>query len=241
MSVVKSIADIQSEAEAALASLANVPLGMLPPCLEGLRHFAPPAGFGPAVSLRSSSDRQIKRNADAANWDPKTGVVEIRFAPSASSNAASEVTAGAGSNATGQSIINPANVGCDDSVGGAVSPEVSELVMALDAAEREPRFREFVGIKQFRDLYLPGRGLVWAVEPAERHRVLALAIEQDLILKGSVVNPRFPAYPTTSVRVNRNHLLVQQLLHRQTAERSTFTPISMSGEPLSQTVLADRR
>jgi hypothetical protein len=82
---------------------------------------------------------------------------------------------------------------------------------------------------------------MWAIDPNTRHAVLSGAIDQGLVLRNSVPNPKDPSFPTTSVRINREHPDVKRILTASVAERATFKPVPMPGATLSSTVLAERR
>jgi hypothetical protein len=216
----KTVGDIQSEFEAALTRLAS---SELPPGVEALKALMPPQGMAIRVSLRKSdSHRQIRRSADVSNWNPATceAVISFELADQLSDDSEVWMTSG--------------------HVAQASDP-LADVVKTLDSAEREPQFREFVGIKLFRDKYLVARGFAWAVDPADRHTVLSKAIAQGLVLKNSVPNPKEPSFPTTSIRVHREHPEVKQILAASVAERSKFKPIVLPGVSLSSTVLAERR
>lgn len=218
----KSIGDVQADIEAAFARLFA---SELPPELEALRVLCPPQGMTVSVALRrkegDSQRSKIRRDANAAYWNPATCEAVIRCQP------AEQLNTIAGSSELSQA--------------GQVKDAISDLVKTLDAAERDPRFREFVGIKSFRDRYLVAQGFAWASDPGQRHSVLSEAIDQGLVLRSSVPNPKAPNFPTTSIRINREHPEVKQILTESVDERATFRPIVLPGAPLSTTVLAERR
>ena len=213
----KTIGELQAELEAVLARIADV---QLPHGMEPLKTFIPPRGMTVRVSLRKrESERRIKRTADASRWNPATCEVVIAYELDDDADESD-------SSASARAV--------------ASDPTV-DLVKALDAAERNPRFREFVGIKSFRDKYLVAQNYVWALDSNTRHSILHGAIDRSLVLKNSVPNPKDPSFPTTSVRLNREHPEVKRILAASAAERATFKPVVMPGIALSTTVLAERR
>ena len=215
----KTVGEVQAEFEAVLSRIGDIqlPLGM-----EPLKTFVPPRGMTAHVSLRNrESGRKIKRTADASRWNPATCEVVIAY----ELDEDSEESGGSASDSTRVVNAEPAVV----------------LIKALDAAERDPRFREFVGIKSFRDKYLVEQGYVWALDANKRHTILSGAIDRGLVLRNSVPNPKDPSFPTTSIRLNREHPEVKEILVASAAERATFKPILMAGTALSSTVLAERR
>ncbi len=216
----KTIGEVQAEFEAVFARLSEV---QLPSGMEALKAFVPPRGMAVRVSLRKAdTHRQIRRNADASYWNPASCEVVIYFESDDEFEEDSNVPA----------RIAPVTKTNDPLV---------DLVKTLDSAERDPRFREFVGIKSFRDRYLVARGYAWAVDSNTRHTVLSQAIDQGLLLRNSVPNPKDPSFPTTSIHINREHPEVKRILAESAAERSIFKPIVMPGAALSSTVLAERR
>jgi hypothetical protein len=211
----KSIAQLQSEIASALAQL---PQAQLPPELAPLKHLAP-SGMSPRVSF-TRKNRKIRSDADASNFAPAdcAAVLTYEAQPDA---AVSASAAKARAN-------------------GASDP-LADIVFALSDAERDPRFRQFVALKTFRDQFLPERPWTWAQTPEGRDRALRQAIEQRLILKRQVPNPRSPEFPTTAISLNREHPQVSAVLAATQRERSPFHPVRIRGEELSATVIAERR
>jgi hypothetical protein len=215
----KTIGEVQAEFEAVLARIAEI---QLPFGMEPLKTFVPPRGMTARVSLRNrESGRKIKRTADASRWNPATCEVVIAY----ELDEDCEESGGSASDGTRPVNVDP----------------VVELLKALDAAERDARFREFVGIKSFRDKYLVDQGYAWALDANKRHTILSGAIDRGLVLRSSVPNPKDPSFPTTSVRVNREHPEVRAILAASSSERATFKPILIAGPALSSSVLAERR
>ena len=211
----KTIGELQAEIEAALSRVHSC---SLPPELQALKLLVPP-GTLPRVSLLYPRQdckrgyRRIRRNADWTYWTPENCVAEVSYE------------------------MEPADaVERPDSQ----SP-LDDFLTALCDAEREPRFREFVGIKPFRDHYLTGRGYDWAESAQARHQVLSQAINEGWVLTGKVPNPKSPENPTTTIRLNRHHQVVVEALKRTHQERSPFRPVPIRGESLSATILAERR
>jgi hypothetical protein len=119
---------------------------------------------------------------------------------------------------------------------------MQQIVLALASAERDGRwFKSFVALTTFRDKYLPSQGLEWAQAQGERQSILAHAIEQGLIHTSRVANPKSPDHPVTAIRLNRMNTTVQQALNSAYAQHSPFAPVPIRGEPLSDTVIRERR
>jgi hypothetical protein len=172
--------------------------------------------MAPRVSLRyAENNRQIKRTADSSYFNPQNCVVVLSF----------------------ESVEEIPTKSAD----GTPDGELSEIVLSLRSAEKNPKFREFVALKLFRDQFLSDTSYRWAQTPEGRDRVLRSAIEQGLILRHQVPNPKSPEHPVTAIRVNNAHPTVEALLKATQAERSPFRPVPIRGDELSATVIAERR
>jgi len=181
-----------------------------------------PPGMAARVSIRNVKDnRKVRWDADASRFNPASCEVVISFERVERQGDSSSLPAPAAHS--------------------AANGPLADLLRALDAAERDQRFREFIGIKTFRDRYLVARGFAWASDPASRHAVLSKATNEGIVLRSSVPNPRDPSFPTTSIRVNREHPEAKRILAESAAERSPFRPIVLPGAELSASILAERR
>ena len=78
---------------------------------------------------------------------------------------------------------------------------VKELCAALAEAERGGH--AFIALKWFRDSFLPRKAFRWNQHPDTRQTVLAEAIQRGLVMTSKIANPKTPAYPTTTIRLNR--------------------------------------
>jgi hypothetical protein len=111
------------------------------------------------------------------------------------------------------------------------------IVLELDRAESDPR-RSFVAWKWFRDKYLPSRGLIAA--EADIQADLDSLVRAGWIVTDRVPNPTNPAFPTATIRLDRKHPQVRAILD-SVGPRARFQPIDLPGEPLSKTVMDERR
>jgi hypothetical protein len=118
------------------------------------------------------------------------------------------------------------------------TPE-AELLKALDRTESTPGWN-FVSLKKFRDEILPAENIPSIRTDAERQSVIRSAIEKRLILTKPIPNPKSPQFPVTSIRVNRLLPEVQLILGTAKVDMD-FHPIHIKGEPLSATILRERR
>jgi hypothetical protein len=190
------------------------------------------------VSLRrgnAKDSRQVKQNAPARSWLPDSGLVAIMYRPSTpEEDQAAESTV----EDVQDSLAKPAETATKPAE--TASDPVQDIVMALARAEKDPQLG-FVSLKWFRDTYLPQQGYPWAAIPDERQRVLVNAIDRNWILTSRVANPKNPQFPVTAIKVNRPLSEVHSILEQEPGPRSGFNPVAMRGEPLSQTVLRERR
>jgi hypothetical protein len=177
------------------------------------------------VSLLDAKGRKKRSDASAGNWSPEAGRIEIRFepAPEGQKNVTPEVSRGSELNSSSNSLE-------------------TRLLRALDRVESTPGW-SFVSLKKFRDEVLPTEPFApGAFQPTDVHwqEAIRAAIEKRLILIGKVPNPRSPQFPVTSIRLNRLMPEVQTVLGLP-KKNLDFHPIHIKGEPLSATILRERR
>ena len=152
-----------------------------------------------------------------------TGTISVRFVKEAPAATLTKTAANAEPKA-------------DESI---LSQPLTEAIRALDVAERRV---SFVAIKWFRDQVLPSAGVSWAATPYAGQEVIKDAIDRGLFLTSRVPNPKTPAFPTTAIRLNRQLPEVQKILGTSpTSAARTFQPVEIAGEPLSATVVRERR
>ncbi len=113
------------------------------------------------------------------------------------------------------------------------------MIRSLDRAEKRPGY-PFVSLKWFRDQALPAEGWDWTGSDETRQNVLRIAIEKRLILTSKVPNPKSPQFPVTAIRLNRLMPEVAGVLGEK-SEDWDFHPVEIRGEPLSATILRERR
>lgn len=223
-----TIPEIEFELQRALGSLREIDeRGELPRALRPLLELAPPVGASVHVSLRDrESGRPIRPGTPAQAWSARGFGAWIVY----------EVAAGLGAGAAPPRRP-PA---------GGASP-LKEFVLALDHVEKDPHLR-FVSLKWFRDTYLPKRGYDWASDPDIPRQVVHEAAESEIILTAKVPNPKTPEFPVTTIRLNRDHAMVKELLAgnggesrgRSTSEESAGAPPE-SGEAPGTALLRPRR
>jgi hypothetical protein len=219
-----SVPDAEEIIEEALSELA---FSQDPGMARALRFLAPP-GYQAIVELCSENGRSKRRNASAESWSPEEDEVRIYF---------ERLDGDAG--LARQSRASRAPVEHDfeeDAENGVTVPadleaRVKELCAALAEAERGGH--AFIALKWFRDSFLPRKAFRWNQHPESRQAVLAEAIQRGVVLTSKIANPKTPAYPTTTIRLNRAEASVPE-------EAQRFHPIVVQGEPISEAIQEER-
>jgi hypothetical protein len=195
-------------------------------------------GFRLRLSLLNSDGRKKRSNAVAHAWSPeKSEPAQFWLEPS---SAAEAVSTGVPGIETAVSPSSGATSGSSVST-DTVHPSLVELVRALDRAESTPGWN-FVSLKKFRDEILPVENIPSLRTDVERQNAIRWAIDNRLILKKPVPNPKSPQFPVTSIRLNRLMPEVQAVLGQQKEKKNLdFHPIRIKGEPLSAIILRERR
>jgi len=214
--------------EPQLAQKLGVPLKSI---LHELQHSVP-EHYQVRISLLDANRRKKRSDASADNWSPDSGRIEVWFEPGDAQAAVSQ-PASARNDRSKQS-----EPGVD--VHPSEADPLRVLVAALDRAESRPGWN-FVPLKKFRDEILPAELVPSMQTDVERQNVLRSAIEKRLVLVGKVPNPKAPEFPVTTVRLNRLMPEVKTLLGQTVDADLDFRPIEIRGEPLSATILRERR
>lgn len=197
-----------------------------PGLVRALQFLAPP-GYQAIVELCSESGRSKRRNASASTWSPEEDELRIYFertddaeAAPRPSRAARFATVGSEEEDDQQAVL-PADM----------DTRVKELCQALAEAERGGH--AFIALKWFRDSFLPRKAFRWNLHPEARQAVLAEAIQRGVVMTSKIANPKTPAYPTTTIRLNRAEAGIPE-------ETQRFHPVAVEGEPLSATMEEER-
>ncbi len=119
---------------------------------------------------------------------------------------------------------------------GMGSPElmderIRELCATLAEAERGGH--AFIALKWFRDSFLPRKSFGWNQNAESRQLILAEAILRGVVMTNKIPNPKTPAYPTTTIRLNRAEAGVVE-------ESQRFKPVLVQGEAMTATLDDDR-
>ena len=198
-----------------------------PGLVRALRFLAPP-GYQAIVELCSESGRSKRRNASAESWSPEDDEVRIYFERIDGEEAAPRLSrvprAVAGRAAEEEDepeVISPTDM----------DARVKEICSALAEAERGGH--AFIALKWFRDSFLPRKAYRWNQHPETRQAVLAEAIQRGVVITSKIANPKTPAYPTTTIRLNRSEAGIPE-------EAQRFHPIEVLGEPVTASIDEDR-
>jgi hypothetical protein len=196
-----------------------------PGLVRALRFLAPP-GYQAIVELCSENGRSKRRNALADSWSPEEDEVRIYFERVSDMEApvrtrVQRVPAARDGEEDEEEPLMPADM----------DSRVKELCSALAEAERGGH--AFIALKWFRDSFLPRKAYRWNQHPESRQSVLAEAIQRGVVLTSKIANPKTPAYPTTTIRLNRAEAGIAE-------EAQRFHPVAMQGEPLAVAIEEDR-
>jgi hypothetical protein len=206
-----------------------------PGLMRALRFLAPP-GYQAIVELCGENGRSKRRNANATSWNPEEDEVRIYF--ERSDGEVEEEAERPGPKARARAprpmavAYEDGNV--DDSNGqlpADIDDRIKELCATLAEAERGGH--AFIALKWFRDSFLPRKAFSWNQNPESRQMILAEAILRGVVLTSKIPNPKTPAYPTTTIRLNRAEAGVPE-------EAQRFRPVAVQGDLLSATLDDDR-
>jgi hypothetical protein len=112
-----------------------------------------------------------------------------------------------------------------------IDARVKELCAALAEAERGGH--AFIALKWFRDSFLPRKAYRWNQHPESRQAVLAEAIQRGVVVTSKIANPKTPAYPTTTIRLNRAEAGMPD-------EAQRFHPVAAHGDSIAEAIEEER-
>jgi hypothetical protein len=201
-----------------------------PGLARALRFLAPP-GYQAIVELCGENGRSKRRNAPADSWSPEEDEVRIYFERIGDGEAAPRAT-----RAPREASNHAYDDDEDDDGQEAVIPadldsRVKELCAALAEAERGGH--AFIALKWFRDSFLPRKAFRWNQHPESRQVVLAEAIQRGVVLTSKIANPKTPAYPTTTIRLNRAEAGIPE-------EAQRFHPVAVHGDSIAEAIEEER-
>jgi hypothetical protein len=221
-----SIPDAEEIIEEALNELGSYS----EPALAQALHFLAPPGYQAIVELCGENGRSKRRNATAETWSPDDDEVRIYF--ERIGDAESAPRAGRAPRAVADHGFDDE----DDDGQEALIPadqdaRVKELCAALAEAERGGH--AFIALKWFRDSFLPRKAFRWNQHPESRQAVLAEAIQRGVVLTSKIANPKTPAYPTTTIRLNRAEAGIPE-------EAQRFHPVAVHGDSIAEAIEEER-
>jgi hypothetical protein len=204
--------------------------------------YTVPENCHPRVSLLDANGRKKRSNASADNWSPESGLIEIRLEPVLQKHKqlGPEIPRQAENPSRAQAQNLPKGAADSDSY---LPPAEAELLRALDRAESKPGW-SFVPLKKFRDDILPlepRENIPSLRTDVEQRHMLQSVIEKRFVLVGRVPNPKSPQFPVTTIRLNRLMPQVKDALGHGGSPDLDFHPVEIRGEPLSATILRERR
>jgi len=197
------------------------------PGLARALYFLAPPGYQAIVELCGENGRSKRRNASADTWSPEEDEVRVYFERIDGSEAAPRpmraraAEQGFDDDDDGQESVIPADM----------DARVKELCAALAEAERGGH--AFIALKWFRDSFLPRKAFRWNQHPDSRQTVLAEAIQRGVVLTSKIANPKTPAYPTTTIRLNRAEAGMPE-------EAQRFHPVAVHGESIEEAIEEER-
>jgi len=209
------------------------------PGLSRALRFLAPAGYQVIVELCGENGRSKGRHAMATAWTPEEDEVRIYFerVDGESDEDRSDLRATSPSRVR---AVRPAIASFEDGNvedgNGALPPDIDDRIKELCAtlAEAERGGHAFIALKWFRDSFLPRKSFHWNQNPEARQMILAEAILRGVVLTSKIPNPKTPAYPTTTIRLNRAEAGVPE-------EAQRFRPVSVHGDALSESMMDESR
>lgn len=199
-----------------------------PGLARALQFLAPP-GYQAIVELCSESGRSKRRNASADSWSPEEDELRIYFERIDESESAPRQ--GRSTRAFVAHSFDDDEDGQEELTQADMDSRVKELCTALAEAERGGH--AFIALKWFRDSFLPRKAFRWNQSPESRQTILAEAIQRGVVLTSKIANPKTPAYPTTTIRLNRAEAGIPE-------EAQRFHPVAVQDGSISEAIEEER-
>ncbi|HXR39080.1 MAG TPA: hypothetical protein VN776_08305 [Terracidiphilus sp.] len=200
------------------------------PGLARALHFLSPPGYQAIVELCSENGRSKRRNASADTWSPEEDEVRIYFERVNDAEAAPRAVR-APRAAVEADEDDEDDDGQEAQIPADLDARVKELCAALAEAERGGH--AFIALKWFRDSFLPRKAFRWNQHPESRQAVLAEAIQRGVVITSKIANPKTPAYPTTTIRLNRAEAGIPE-------EAQRFHPVAIHGDSIAEAIEEER-
>jgi len=221
-----SIPDAEEIIEEALNELAF----STDPGLASALRFLAPTGYQAIVELCGENGRSKRRNASAESWSPEEDEVRIYFERIGDSEAVPRAVRTA-PRAMAEPAFEDEDDGQESVIPADLDARVKELCAALAEAERGGH--AFIALKWFRDSFLPRKAFRWNQHPESRQAVLAEAIQRGVVITSKIANPKTPAYPTTTIRLNRAEAGIPE-------EAQRFHPVTAHGDSIAEAIEEER-
>ena len=199
-----------------------------PGMMRALRFLAPP-GYQAIVELCSENGRSKRRNAMADAWSPEEDEVRIYFERTGDGEPSPRAVRS--QRAPDNHAFADEDDAQDAMIPADLDARVNELCAALAEAERGGH--AFIALKWFRDSFLPRKAYRWNQHPDSRQAVLAEAIQRGVVLTSKIANPKTPAYPTTTIRLNRAEAGIPE-------EAQRFHPVAVHGDSIAEAIEEER-
>jgi len=199
------------------------------PGLARALHFLAPAGYQAIVELCGENGRSKRRNANADAWSPEEDELRIYFERIDGAEPAPRATRAP--RALPEIPLDEADDSQEALLPADLDARVKELCSALAEAERGGH--AFIALKWFRDSFLPRKSFRWNQHPESRQTVLAEAIQRGVVLTSKIANPKTPAYPTTTIRLNRAEAGIPE-------EAQRFHPVAIHGDTIAEAIEEER-
>ena len=191
--------------------------------------FLAPQGYQAIVELCSENGRSKRRTASADSWSPEEDEVRIYFERIEGDEPVPRVSRAP--RAAAGRAVDEEDEEQEAALPADIDARVKELCAALAEAERGGH--AFIALKWFRDSFLPRKAFRWNLYPETRQAVLAEAIQRGVVLTSKIANPKTPAYPTTTIRLNRAEAGMPE-------EAQRFHPVDVQGEPIAAAIDEER-
>jgi len=231
-----SIPEAEEIVEEALNELA---FSSDPGLARALSFLAPP-GYQAIVELCGENGRSKRRNAAADSWSPEEDEVRIYFERVGDAESSPRPQRPPRTLADHSTNLVPTyhdepddeeDDGQEAVIPADLDARVKELCAALAEAERGGH--AFIALKWFRDSFLPRKAFRWNQQPESRQAVLAEAIQRGVVVTSKIANPKTPAYPTTTIRLNRAEAGIPD-------EAQRFHPIQIHGDSIADVIQEER-
>ena len=193
-------------------------------------HFLAPPGYQAIVELCGENGRSKRRNAPAETWSPEEDEVRIYFERIDDDESAPR-PARAPRASVEHSFDDEDDDGQEAVIPADIDARVKELCAALAEAERGGH--AFIALKWFRDSFLPRKAFRWNQHPESRQAELAEAIQRGVVITSKIANPKTPAYPTTTIRLNRAEAGIPE-------EAQRFHPVAVHGDSIAEAIEEER-